>query len=161
MGKNPAGRARPKKLYLVQRLGWNVWEDGGRPACSRDENDCGVPVRAFNGRQQAEAFCREQERQARRELSPFQFRHDFAEEEKERLIAGLIELGLQPPTPQEFPSLAYKGLIEWRAWWDAVAPGLTDQQREGVWDLLEDIHFYEVAAINWEGDAWGVTRWKP
>jgi len=161
MGKTSGSAPRPKKLYLVQRLGWNVWEDGGRPACYRDEADCGAPVRAFNGRKQAEEFCREQERQARRELSPFQFRHDFAEEEERKLIAGLTELGLQPPTAQEFPSSAYEGLIEWRAWWGAVAPGLTDEQREGVWGLLEDIHFYEVVAIDWEGNASGVTRWKP
>jgi hypothetical protein len=27
-----------------------------------------------------------------------------------------------------------------------------------VWGLLEDIHFYEVVAIDWEGNASGVTR---
>jgi hypothetical protein len=161
MGKASGSRPQPKKLYLVQRLGWNVWEDGGRPACSRDDSDCGVPVRAFNGRKQAEEFCREQERQARRELSPFQFHHDFTEEEEERLLAGLRELGLEPPTAQEFPYRDSENLIEWRAWWDAVAPGLSEAQREALWDLLEGVHLYEVVAIDWEGNASGVTRWKP
>jgi hypothetical protein len=144
-----------KRVYLVQRRGWFLGEAEGRPSCWRHEEDNGVPVRTFLGRQRAETFCRDLERQARREMAPFQ----FAPAGPGPSAQALAGLGLRPPTAQEFPRRGARDRIDWWAWWDAVAPELTDAQREGLWGVLEEVHFYEVNSFAWGGS--GVTSWRP
>ncbi|HZY87645.1 MAG TPA: hypothetical protein VFE78_22590, partial [Gemmataceae bacterium] len=141
----PGGPSR-KRVYLVQRLSWFLGEVEGRPNCERAEDDNGVPVRAFLGRGRAESFCRGLERQARRELTPFQFAPAYPGPEATRALAGL---GLRPPTAQEFPRRGARDQIDWWAWWDAVAAELSDGQREGLWDVLASTHLYEVAMFDW------------
>jgi hypothetical protein len=128
---NAAG-LKGKKAYVVQRRGWFLEEAEGRPACWRQEGDNGVPVRAFRSRERAQDFCRELEGAARRELLPLQFALPFDGPQETRALAGLRGLGLRPPTPQEFPRREARGQIDWWAWWDAVAPELTDEQRQGL-----------------------------
>jgi hypothetical protein len=146
-----------RKVFLVERLGWFLAEDEGRPTCERSEEDNGVPVRAFLGRQRAETFCRELEQRARREMTPFQFALAHGGPPAAQALAGL---GLRPPTAQSYPRRGARDRIDWWAWWDAVAPGLTEAQREGLWGLLEEVHFYEVLMFAWGGGS-GVTSWRP
>jgi hypothetical protein len=145
-----------RRVYLVQRLGWFLGEEEGRPNCERAEGDNGVPVRAFLSRPRAESFCRELERRARREMAPFQFAPAYPGPSAAQALAGL---GIRPPTAQEYPRQGARDRIDWWAWWDAVAQELTDAQREGLWGLLEGVHFYEVSSF--AGGGSGVTSWKP
>jgi len=135
-----------KGVFVVQRLSWNVGGDRAGPCFCNDEDDQGTPLRCFRSREEAEACCQELEQQARRELSPFQFHMGELEllttlSEKE-FRQALGKLGLTPPTGTAFRT-EWRS-IDWRVWWDAVAADLTDAQREGVFDLLDELRFYEV-----------------
>ena len=57
-------------------------------------------------------------------------------------------LGLQPPTAKSFPT--EWGSINWRAWWDAVAADLTDAQRDGIYEMLDQLHFYKVVQAEFD-----------
>jgi hypothetical protein len=147
VGKPPPG----KGVYIVQRLSWALGGDESGPSCYRDDGDQGTPLCCFRSRKQAEAYCRELEQQARRELSPFQFGEELellTSLKKPALDRGLRQLGLKPPTAKAFR--AEWGGIDWRAWWDAVAADLTDAQREGIFDLLDRLRFYEVTQAEFD-----------
>jgi hypothetical protein len=129
-----------KGAYIVQRLSWHVWGDESGPIFNKDEDDQGTPLRCFPDRKAAKACCRELETQARREVSPFQFHGGELELlttlSKEEFRQAVRRLGLKPPDSKS---------SDWRPWWDAVAGGLTDAQREGIFDLLDQLHFYTIA----------------
>jgi hypothetical protein len=146
---NPPTKPSPGKgVFVVQRLSWTVMQDESGPVFYRNEGDQGTPLCCFRDRERAEAYCRELQRQARRELSPFrfiqelEFLEDLTSLSEKALCQGLRKLGLKPPTVRTFPT-KWK-TINWWAWWDAVAGDLSDAQREGIYELLDRLHFYEV-----------------
>jgi hypothetical protein len=142
-----------KGIYLVQRLSWGLGGDDEGPSYYRYEGDQGTPLFGFRNRKAAEACCRQLEQQARREVAPF----DFYDGELELLTSlspaefpkALRQLGLKPPTVRTFPT-KYK-TIDWPAWWAAVAADLSDAQRQGVFELLDQLHFYEVIQAEIDG----------
>jgi hypothetical protein len=149
-----ARKKAKKRLYLVQRLGWNVWEYHGRGQCTRDEEDHGVPVRAFTDKKSADALCDQLELECRRDLNPFQFEGGEMELltslDEEGFAAGLQALGLTPPTPKTFPYLNSDTLVDQARWWDATCESMTDVQRAGVWALLDKLKLYRVVQTELE-----------
>src|SRR3954471_5820996 len=97
----PKAPPADKGVYVVQRLSWNLGGDEAGPSFCRDEDDQGTPLRCFKSRKVAQAYCRELEAQARRELSPFQYHMGELEllttmPEKD-FRQALRRLGLKPP----------------------------------------------------------------
>jgi hypothetical protein len=136
----PGGRT----IYLVQRRGWygdasDLIVRAGVPVGP------GVPVRAFTDEAQAEACRRELVRAAIREVDP----------------APILPL-LGPVGPAEWTSLSpeefevelrklgieddFWTFLFGRDWWDQDG-GLTEAQREGVWQLFDCLPFYEVVQV--------------
>jgi hypothetical protein len=141
-------RGRPR-FHVVQRTGWHTYETNHLPVADRDGKAGGVPVVAFADRAAAKARCADLEQQARLELSPFLFSVDceldtLSDQPEEIWIERLRELALEPPTEETFPH-PYAA-IEWRAWWSSL-PGLTEEQRLGIWDLCDSIRLYSVRSL--------------
>jgi hypothetical protein len=148
-----ARKSSPRTVYVVSRLGWRVSIYGDRGYFSRHEDDRGVPVAAFASRDSANALCRVLEEEARREVTPFQFEDALecmTSLDQETLCARLADLGLPPPSARQFPLDGEGKYVNWDAWWDHVAGGATDEQRAGVWALLDRIAFYEVVEAELE-----------
>jgi hypothetical protein len=149
-GKEAAGLVPGLKLYVVQRRSWR----SGGEVFLREDDDGGVPVRAFTKRAHAKACRDDLERRARRELSPFWFLWGEVSERIEGgrrgLLRGLKALGVSPPPKETLKT----DLIEqpWRDWWDSIAGTLTDEQRDGLWALLPHEGFYEVVRIELDTD---------
>jgi hypothetical protein len=122
------------KVHVVQRLGWRL----GLGIFHREEEDGGVPVRAFRRKKQADALCAALEQQARRELSPFRFLCGELEcmtgLTEEQFWQKLAELGIPRPAQPLGNDVADNPA--WQAWWDEVAGGLGPEQRQAIWDLL-------------------------
>jgi hypothetical protein len=142
-------------LFLVQRLAWSV----GVMPTSRQvhyehaDKDGGVAVAACASRERAEALAERLTAQARRELSPFWFMFPGALEDVSTLRAAtwaryLKALGLKAPTKRSFPD---GDDVNWQGWFDCVAGGLSDEQRQGVWELCDRLKLYEVVEVAVEG----------
>jgi hypothetical protein len=76
----------------------------------------------------------------------------------------IADAGVTPPTIVPFPSVDEKGkpvtrrdfrwrkppeppagtFFDWDAWWDAVAPSLSDEQRARVWEGIGRVRFFRV-----------------
>ena len=132
---------KPKPVYVVRRLSWaGAYEpkDGFAVAGGGESEQPGVPVKGFATQAAAEAFCREQEAQARAVVPPG--RVLTGDVTPKTLTAGIAKLGLTPP---KFPHGCVDGAVLLR-WWESVAAGATPEQRAGVWNLLGGVRFFDV-----------------
>ena len=106
--------------------------------------DAVEPVRAFSTRDKAEEYCRQQERKLRVEYNPFDINgHEWecwtslSQVEFRRRVEAL---GLETPAgPYDYV---------WCDWWDSR---MTAAQRQGVWDLCDKAHFFEVTEVELPG----------
>jgi hypothetical protein len=155
-------KSRPP-LYLVQRTSWDLWPWPGHdgPPCCEHLNDmggvsmpgddvAGVPVAAFTSRQNAEAACAALSAEARAVVSPLLFAPAYelsrvSSHSEEAWAARLREVGLTPPSEAKFPDSF--GGINWHAWWEAVVDHLSDDQRQAIWGLCDQVRLYHVVEI--------------
>jgi hypothetical protein len=138
-----------RKVYVVERLSWHFWcDDGNQPCCNSGEEQGGVPVEVFANQSRARALCKDLERQARAEVCPFQFHHAEPEmlssKSEKEFHKAIRRIGLPLPTAPE------GGYVNWYHWWQGVEPTLTPDQREAVWDLLDQVQFYRVGSCELE-----------
>jgi hypothetical protein len=134
--------ATRKKVYLVQEVRWERdWEDPEWLFCPDPE--AGAPVKAFTDPNAAETFRRTLERQARAGRNPFQHGHELADLTslpEGPLRDWLLDAGLTPPNGDLSP-------VVLSGWWDHHAEGMTELQRDRVWEALERLRFYTVVAL--------------
>jgi hypothetical protein len=146
MSKKKAALAPGQKLFLVERTTWRAEEDRFYP----DEEGGGLPVRALLTKEEAEASRDALERRARLELSPFRFAMGEAEATKggrKAFDRRLKALGISAPAPADGDFFEN---VEWQAWWDGIAEGLSEEQRLGVWELVCTEKLYQVVATELE-----------
>jgi hypothetical protein len=154
-----------RTVYLVQRRAvafQEVREDTQAlvlcPPSSYSGADSGpaplVPLRLFDDRARAEAYRRERERAARRDLSPFDLGEGVGELtslDEAGLQDRILELGLMPPLAQPVPyEQAIYTWIDWSGWWRRTVGCMTEAQRDAIWDLLDHLRLYEVVALELE-----------
>jgi hypothetical protein len=128
-----------------------------------------VPLGLYADRQQAEAECIRRETAARHGVSPFAFPsghepgmqgdHVWASSglSYTRFRNEIRALGLCPP-PLEWGGdspvsptghcLFYSK--HWLEWWDAQVDRMTPEQREAIWQLLDEIRFHRVTEVQVE-----------
>ena len=154
--------ARKKKkdnsAFVVVRLGWTerYGADRGFDLVEPEDDDrtLGRPIAVFNDKAAAEARVAELERQERAVLNPFTFiGSDYyrfgvissltAEEFADRMKA------LAPKA--RLPKANLDQERDWFGWWEENADGLTEEQRQSVWDLLDRLDLYRVMTAELEG----------
>jgi hypothetical protein len=142
-----------RTAYLVQRYAVDRGE--GReelapwPVHNRGWPDPSemVPLRLFDRREQAEEHCRVLKRAAQAFLNPFALlgpylRLDLLTSLRDEVLRDqILLLGLMPPV-EEWP--------DWAAWWRQTASLMTEEQRDGLWALLDKARLYEVTAVELE-----------
>ncbi|HVK19368.1 MAG TPA: hypothetical protein VM533_20710 [Fimbriiglobus sp.] len=152
-------------VYLVQRLSWSWHVAEGTvhwiTQFDRERID-GVPVMAFLSRQEAEAYAWELDYVTRMYLNPFRFGHpdELSSVPEFGFRSVLGDAGLDLPAGdwhmrerwrvEPYPDEGVRGVPAvhlWEDWWAATADGLSAAQREAVWDLLDQLRFYQVRAI--------------
>lgn len=136
-----------RKIYLVHRVGWYLDYNGG---FSKTDEEFTIPVRGFDTRIEAETCCRELEAKVRQEVSPFRFSDDLnlvTRLGETEFFEQLTALNISLPTKKQSPYGEYIILSDW---WENIVGTLTDEQREGVWDLLDLLTFYTVAETTLE-----------
>jgi hypothetical protein len=141
-------------VYAVQPVHWAYndeyyyREDEGDP-----EGDRLMSLKSFLRRDRAEAHLREAERRHRRGLNPFNYGGygerlaDYGTLAPAQFQERLRELGLQPP------DLGRRGRAPGHAlweWWEQAAEGMTAEQQDGVWELLDRVRFYTVVPLQVE-----------
>jgi hypothetical protein len=138
-------KASPSQVvHIVQKAGWT--DVGGFYCCvSCGDGERlleGWPVRAFRDRTKAEGFRAALEREARKDNNPFLYAEevydlaDLAEDAVIYLVELLEELGLDEPGDYTIGA--------WRDWWDEMSSEMTEEQATAIWDLLEEVRFYEI-----------------
>ena len=135
-----------QRLYLLSRGTWRLPWGGSFHRC---ESDSSVPLEVFATREKAEARRRELEAVAHHELSPFLFGdlNQLSRIDEEEFSLEVDKLGLPPPQGFEWEGRAF---CDWSGWWDILAGDMTDDQRAGVWDLLDKLNFYTITVIELE-----------
>jgi hypothetical protein len=136
-------------LYLVQSVNWHQAEE--YEFADEDEADVfvcpdlsqGRPLLAFTTREAAQADAQRREAWERTGRNPFAFGETLAE--RTTMPEGvfrdfLTDLGLTPPPPRREEA-------DWAGWWERNAPTMTQHQRQAVWDVLDRVRFYTVAAL--------------
>ncbi len=148
-----------RTAYLLQR---RALEPGG--FCTNyngDPTEGVVPLALYATRGAAEADAGWREAEARRVASPFDFpgyHHNIwyvTSREFPAFREGAERLGLYPRGKKR----GRWGGGEWdrympHCWadlWDECVDELTDEQRDGVWGLLDRLHFYEVVEVTLDG----------
>ncbi len=106
-----------------------------------------VPVRLFSDRAAAEALRDEIERTIRETTNPFDLGHDPTSMGATEFVNRLWGLGVTPPQPDVGRRGKTYHDTDWRAWWRETAPGLTLEQIEGVWGLLDRLRLVEVVEL--------------
>jgi hypothetical protein len=135
-------------LFLVVRVGWREWYTGGYEWFRGNEGACrssGRPVAAYADRARAEAHCAELEAEARTHLSPFNFLEPHWMEDFSTLSREEFEQQILAVVPgTSLPSKPERRERDWAKWWDDLVDRLSDEQREAVWGLFDQLHFYAV-----------------
>jgi hypothetical protein len=135
-------------VYLVERAAYSASDYGETPqyyASDGEEGPSYVPVRAFADKAAAQAYRKELEAEARRDLPPALF---VGYELPGGLAAKLQAAGLTPP---KFTGPDYKHADQFRKWWAAHSAEMTPHQRAAVWDLFKGVSFYRVTETTLEG----------
>jgi hypothetical protein len=157
----PEGETGPT-AYLLQRPAF----DPEGPFCTDHIGDLTegvVPLGLYPTREQAEAARQRCEAEARRLVSPFAFppphysllhltRLSYAQLKKATRRLGL-DPAVRPKGTIVRPQL---GVTEywpelWLRWWDERVDAMTDEQREGVWALLDRLRLCSVEEVTLEG----------
>ncbi len=144
----------PGELFALVRRGWDEsygdeW-NFSRVETGEDDRTLGRPIAVFGDRKAAEARKRELEREARAELNPFVFLNDeeYTLEEvtsrtQKEFIAGVKKLCPKA----RLPRAGKYGQRDWVGWWEQVANGLSEEQRQAVWGLFDRLEFYGIVTV--------------
>lgn len=139
-----------RTVYVVSRRSVRQ-DDGSVQLCAEPNRASGlswVPLHLFADRAAAERCRGDLDRAARLSLCPFALDQDvrhLTSLEEEQFQDKLLELGLMPPVDEWYVN------ADWVAWWNEVAPRLTEEQVHGVWDLLDRARLYQVVALELDG----------
>jgi hypothetical protein len=100
-----------------------------------------VPVAISGSRHEAYALAHRLNLEARERLSPCFFTNGNFERsslEADVVAERIFDLDILPPDPNE------EGFCQW---WEEHSPTWTDEQRNAVWDLFDNLRFYDVTEI--------------
>src|SRR5262249_40751225 len=104
-----------------------------------------TPYTAYRTREEAEADRAENEEFARHDMDwhPFQVNglcdwEAWSSLPQEEAVERVKALGLPPPP-------GHDDTLDWENWWDSTE--MDYEQADGVWDLLDKVHFWEVIAV--------------
>lgn len=143
----PKTSRKAATAYLVERAAYKAWEYQGKLHYAASEGDEGpsyVPVRAFADKRAAEAYRKELEAEARRDLCPALFVDALPKD----LAAKLKAAGVTPP---KFTGPDYKHGDQFRKWWADHAADVTPSHRAAVWAAAKGVSFYRVTETTLEG----------
>jgi hypothetical protein len=118
--------------FVVNRLNWHAGKRGFLRLAGA------FPVGDFEPRQQADAERWRLENAARRLVNPFATAPAPYEQTSLPPFAlrdWLLDTGIAPP-PADADSAG------WASWWQAQAPGWSEDLRLKVWERLDRVHFY-------------------
>ncbi len=152
----------PATRYVVSRLRWwRSYQKDYRRAPGE------VPLASFATFDAADADRWAREGRARVWVNPFTCGgavHHWTSLDEPRLRDWLMDRGVTPP---DAPT---GGRTDWAAWWEKGRQTLSDEQKAVVWEALDRVRFYAVAArpvrpvvyavvkIDWEyNDQWQVA----
>lgn len=132
-------------LYLVVR---RTWYDNYSGLEIRESGEGGTVLESFSVRARAEALCRRLEVEVREQVaSPFLIAEDLwalTTLEEETFIERIRALGLPPPEGRPYHGYVIR---DWTHWYDEIVDQVTSEQREGLWELLDRVRFYQVREI--------------
>jgi len=104
-----------------------------------------TPYTAYRTREEAEADRAENEEFARHDMDwhPFHVNglcdwEAWSSLLQEEAVARVKALGLPPPP-------GHDDTLDWENWWDSTE--MDYEQADGVWDLLDKVHFWEVIEV--------------
>jgi hypothetical protein len=135
-----------KEHFVVERYNWRPYESIGYRPSEKARRKKGCQARlpgtermsCFDTLEEAEADCQRREAEARRGINPFAcggalcYLSSF---DWGRLHDWVLDSGLSPPGPDG----------DWRKWWEAQSPTLTDLQKAKIWQALDKVRFFRVA----------------
>jgi hypothetical protein len=107
-----------------------------------------VPVGLFTDHALAEARAQLAEQELRRSMSPFTIAHHLSlvtSLDDRNLRKRLRALGI--PDTENCPERNGLKGTELEDWWDRIADGLSDAQRDAVWELFDRLKVFEVRPI--------------
>jgi hypothetical protein len=148
--------------YLLQRPAFEP-EGGICTNGNGDPTEGVVPLALYATTEAAESARRSREQAARLLVSPFAFPpphyslFDITKLSFEQLKARVARLGLPLPVrPKGTPVRPELGVTEywpelWLAWWEEHVDAMSDEQREGLWALLDRLKLFTVAGVKVEG----------
>ncbi len=141
-----------RTMYLIQRRGWDAqnWRKYTQLAESLPyqkyfeeeewEDFRNIPVAVTSTLTEANKAIAQLEVEARRDRNPFWFDTPWTQPPKGFFTA----IGVEEPPVQE---TRWENSDELLAWWDEHSPTWTDEQRNAVWDLFDNLRFYDVTEI--------------
>jgi hypothetical protein len=103
------------------------------------ESGDGVSRRVFTDRSAAEAHRRELDRTVRTWANPFQSSGQLESlcSDASSFWRALDALGVRIPRRGE----------EWNVWWESVCSETTLEQRDALWDVFDQLHYYVVVEV--------------
>lgn len=110
----------------------------------------GTPVRAFVDRHRAETYRRSLEATFRENLNPFTFGsglEDLTSFDLGPFRDWLLDADIGPPEPPEEQDFLANSLAFWSEWWQQDGWLLPRHKRDTVWQGLDKLRFYHVAAF--------------
>ena len=124
--KAPA-KPKPLKVYIVVR------------EVSSVNTSFTEPERVFASKKAAQEHAERLNRELRAHTNPFANAREpgFLMSDEDILFRLLKTFGVAKP---KLP----KGHMKWDQWWARVAAELTEEQRDAVWDVFDDLKWYEV-----------------
>jgi hypothetical protein len=139
-------------VFVVQRRaliqGYEPRTDVSRPKFTPF-----VPLRLFSDRKAAEAYRDEILLRLRRAVNPFALGQDLyslTSMPYKAFVNCLWGLNVVPPQPG--PGGSDADPLDWRAWWEETAPGLSLEQLNAVWELLDRFRLVEVVELMLHGE---------
>lgn len=152
-------------VYTVQTVCWEYndetydrldWTFDPKSASNPSEYGTEVPtlVRSFLSREKAEAHALELERGRRGEVGPAIYYGplggglaDFTSLPEQQFLARLRELGVVLPALDRRGRIDPGGLYDW---WDRRVAKLRGDTLHAVWDLFDQVRFYQVVPMQVE-----------
>lgn len=140
--------ARNRSFFAVTRSGCQAY------LSNRMSGEGRVYVALYDSKSKAEAAAWEHDRAERLWLNPFHFGEnlsDLTSIPPYGLALMLREVGIVTPVPTfELSMQGEESISEFAKWWAEVGPWASEEQRNLVWDLLDQLRLYEVRPVTVE-----------
>jgi hypothetical protein len=144
-------KQKEAQAFVVVRLGWEErYEDDRSFDLVETEDEgrtLGRPLAVFTNKKDADARKEQLEREEREALSPFTFvgRAEYhlrgvTSLSLEQFLAKLKEIAPKA----RLPKTSKYDERDWNGWWEKYADTLSEEQRQGVWELLDRLELYRV-----------------